>query len=303
MSERLQQNKLVIDEFRSAGGVVGGPFEGMPLLLLTTTGVRSGQPRTTPMAYFRDGSRLVVFAANGGSKNNPGWYHNLLANPVAQVEVGTEAYQVTGAETESAERERLWAQRLTQAPLLAELQKQAGRPIPVVALTRVDSDQVATAQPVTSSYRVVETGVTETGLSTIARDVVVPLRTVPGGRGLGRLWEADGVLPGADAAKAGDEAVTSTGGGPPFPAVGGVRFWTVTVPPEAPDAPPPAFLHTPTLDVGLVLSGQIVLEMEDGTAAELSAGQAFAQQSTPHRWRNPHPVDAVIAVVMMGRDR
>src|SRR5882757_5417978 len=139
VSERLQQNQLVIDEFRSAGGVVGGQFEGLPLLLLITTGARSGQPRTTPMVYFRDGTQLVVFAANGGSKNNPGWYHNLLANPVAQVEVGTEAYQVTGADTGSAERERLWAQRLTEAPQLAELQKRAGRPIPVVALTPVDA--------------------------------------------------------------------------------------------------------------------------------------------------------------------
>jgi hypothetical protein len=156
----------------------------------------------------------------------------------------------------------------------------------------------------TSSYRVVETGVTEKGLSTITRDVEVPLRTVPGGRGLGRLWEADGVLPGADAANSADAAVNSPAdSGPPFPAAGGVRFWTVIVPPEDPDAPAPAFLHTPTLDVGLVLSGQIVLEMEDGTLAELSVGQAFAQQSTPHRWRNPHPVDAVIAVVMMGQDR
>jgi deazaflavin-dependent oxidoreductase (nitroreductase family) len=303
VSERLQQNQLVIDEFRSAGGVVGGPFEGMPLLLLTTTGARSGQPRTTPMVYFKDGTRLVVFAANGGSKTNPGWYHNLLTNPVAQVEVGTEAYQVTGAETGSAERERLWAQRLAEAPQLAGLQKQAGRPIPVVALTRVDSDRAATAYPMTS-YRVVETGVTEAGLSTITRDVAVPHLTVPGGRGLGRLWEADGVLSRADAVESGDGAVKSPAeSGPPFPSAGGVRFWTVTVPPEDPTAAPPAFLHTPTLDVGLVLSGQIVLEMEDGTAAELSTGQAFAQRSTPHRWRNPHPVDAVIAVVMMGQDR
>jgi deazaflavin-dependent oxidoreductase (nitroreductase family) len=143
VSERLQQNQQVIDEFRSAGGVVGGPFEGLPLLLLTTTGARSGQPRTTPMAYFRDGKQLVVFAANGGSKHNPAWYHNLLANPVAEVEIGTEAYQVTGAETGSADRERLWAQRVAQAPQLAKLQEQAGRPIPVVALSPVDSSTVA----------------------------------------------------------------------------------------------------------------------------------------------------------------
>jgi len=81
---------------------------------------------------------------------------------------------------------------------------------------------------------------------------------------------------------AGDEAATSPAGElVPFPAVGGVRFWSVTVPPDESGAPPQEFLHTLTLDVGIVLSGQIVQEMEDGTSAELSAGQAFAQQSTP----------------------
>ena len=145
----------------------------------------------------------------------------------------------------------------------------------------------------------VETGLTEAGLSTIIHDDVVPVQIVPGGRGLGRLWEADGVLSGADAASSGNDAAKS---GPPFPTAGGVRFWTVTVPPEALDAPAPEFLRTPTLDVGIVLSGQVVLELEDGTATELSTGQAFVQRGTPHRWRNPHPVDAVIAVVMMGRD-
>lgn len=79
------------------------------LLLLTTTGARSGQPHTTPMIYREDGTRLVVFAANGGAENNPGWYHNLLANPLALAEVGKETYQVTAAEAEGAERERLWA--------------------------------------------------------------------------------------------------------------------------------------------------------------------------------------------------
>ena len=177
---------------------------------------------------------------------------------------------------------------MAEAPQLAELQKQAGRTVPVVALTRVD----------TSSYRVVETGVNETGLSTITRDDVVPGLTVPDGRGLGRLWEADGVLPGADAVQ------SAAGDGTLFPAAGGVRFWTVTVPPEDPAAPLSAAFHqTATLDLGLVLSGQIALEMEDGTSAELSAGEAFAQHGTPHRWRNPYPVDAVVAVVMLGRDR
>jgi hypothetical protein len=148
-----------------------------------------------------------------------------------------------------------------------------------------------------TDYRVVETGVTEKGLSTIAQDHVVAGLTVPGGWGLGRLWEADGVLSGGDAA-----AQPPAAAGPPFPGPGGVRFWTITVPPQ--NGAPPQDLHqTPTVDVGLVLAGQIVLDLEDGSSAELSAGQAFAQQGTLHRWRNPYSVDAVIAVVMMGRDQ
>ncbi|MFC4033015.1 nitroreductase/quinone reductase family protein [Streptomyces polygonati] len=140
MSERLRRNQLVIDEFRSAGGVVGGDFEGTPLLLLTTTGARSGESRTMPMTYLEDGARLVVFAANGGRENHPGWYYNLLADPSAQVEVGTEAYAVTAAESEGAERERLWAEQLGRMPYLADFQRRAGqRRVPVIVLTRVDS--------------------------------------------------------------------------------------------------------------------------------------------------------------------
>ncbi|MFB6616901.1 nitroreductase/quinone reductase family protein [Streptomyces sp. NPDC085524] len=136
--ERLQRNQLVIDEFRAAGGVVGGDFAGLPLLLLTTTGARSGESRTMPMAYLRDGERLVVFAANGGRENRPGWYYNLLADPSARVEVGTEAYGVTAVETDGAERERLWELQLKHTPFLADLQERAGRRVPVMALSRTD---------------------------------------------------------------------------------------------------------------------------------------------------------------------
>ncbi|MGW2642552.1 nitroreductase family deazaflavin-dependent oxidoreductase [Streptomyces sp. NPDC001348] len=134
MSERLQRNQLVIDEFRSAGGVVGGDFEGVPLLLLTTVGARSGQPRTMPMTYLRDGDRLVVFAANGGRQNHPGWYHNLLANPAARVEVSAETYNVTATEVEGPERERLWARQLQRTPYFDGFQERAGRRIPVISL-------------------------------------------------------------------------------------------------------------------------------------------------------------------------
>ncbi|WP_392675045.1 nitroreductase family deazaflavin-dependent oxidoreductase [Streptomyces sp. LN785] len=136
MSERLQQNQLVINEFRSADGIVGGDFEGVPLLLLTTIGARSGQPRTMPMTYLRDGARLVVFAANGGRENHPGWYHNLLAAPTASIEVGSETYGVTATEIEGVERERLWAQQLEHTPYFAGFQERSGRRVPVVALAR-----------------------------------------------------------------------------------------------------------------------------------------------------------------------
>jgi deazaflavin-dependent oxidoreductase (nitroreductase family) len=139
MSERLHRNQLVIDEFRSADGVVGGDFAGVPLLLLTTTGARSGERRTMPLTFLRDGARLVVFGANGGRENRPGWYYNLLADPSATVEVGSEAFLVTARVTEGAEREQLWARQLPHTPYFADFQERAERPIPVIALTRVDA--------------------------------------------------------------------------------------------------------------------------------------------------------------------
>lgn len=139
MSERLLRNQRVIEEFRSHGGVVGGDFTGVPLLLLTTTGARSGQRRTMPVTYLADGSRLVVFAANGGRGNHPGWYHNLLARPTARVEVGKETYEVTATLAQGADRDRLWAQQLLRTPYFAGFQERAGREIPVVILTRTDA--------------------------------------------------------------------------------------------------------------------------------------------------------------------
>ncbi|MGW4805934.1 nitroreductase family deazaflavin-dependent oxidoreductase [Kitasatospora sp. NPDC004272] len=135
-SERLQRNQLVIDEFRSAGGVVGGDFAGVPLLLLTTTGARSGEPRVMPVTYLEDDGRLVVFAANGGRPDRPGWYHNLLADPAARVEVGTENFPVTASVAEGAEHDRLWALQLVRTPYFADFQERAGRRVPVVVLTR-----------------------------------------------------------------------------------------------------------------------------------------------------------------------
>jgi deazaflavin-dependent oxidoreductase (nitroreductase family) len=136
MSDRLQLNQKVIDEFRAAAGIVGGDFQGVPLLLLTTTGARTGSVRTMPMTYLPDGDRLIVFAANGGRPNRPGWYHNLLAAPTATVEVGTETYQAHATVIEGPERDRLWTRQLPRTPYFEDFETRSGRPIPVIALTR-----------------------------------------------------------------------------------------------------------------------------------------------------------------------
>src|SRR5436305_1276650 len=94
MPEANDWNRAIIEEFRAGGGKVGGQFAGAPLLLLTTTGAKSGQPRTAPVMYLAEGDRMYVFASKGGAPTNPDWYHNLVANPTASVEVGDERYDV-----------------------------------------------------------------------------------------------------------------------------------------------------------------------------------------------------------------
>ncbi|WP_030665313.1 nitroreductase/quinone reductase family protein [Streptomyces rimosus] len=129
-------NHRVIEEFRSNGGCVGGEFTGQTLLLLTTTGARSGLPRTTPVLYLPDGTdRLAVFASNGGSPAAPAWYRNLTAHPLATVEVGTRTYRARAVEVTGEDRDRLWALQVTAHPQFAAFQERAGRRIPVMALS------------------------------------------------------------------------------------------------------------------------------------------------------------------------
>ncbi|MBV9392670.1 MAG: nitroreductase family deazaflavin-dependent oxidoreductase, partial [Verrucomicrobia bacterium] len=90
MTDRNDWNRKIIEEFHANGGKVGGPFEGANLLLLTTTGAKSGQRHTTPLVYLSDRDRMIIFASKAGAPTNPDWYHNLLAHPQATVEVGTE---------------------------------------------------------------------------------------------------------------------------------------------------------------------------------------------------------------------
>src|ERR671927_20150 len=101
-------NRSLIAEYRATGGQVTGQFAGAPLLLLTTTGARSGQPRTTPLAYTVDGDRLVVIASKGGAPTHPDWYHNLRAQPEVTVELGTETFPARATIPQGAERQRLF---------------------------------------------------------------------------------------------------------------------------------------------------------------------------------------------------
>jgi deazaflavin-dependent oxidoreductase (nitroreductase family) len=128
-------NRAIIEEFRANGGKVGGSFEGAPVLLLTSTGAKSGQRRTTPLMYMPDGERMVIFASKGGAPTNPGWYHNLRANPSATVEVGTDTVDVDAAVTSGEERERLFKRQAELYPQFAEYAEKTTREIPVVALT------------------------------------------------------------------------------------------------------------------------------------------------------------------------
>ena len=128
-------NAKVVEEFRANGGKVGGPFEGADLLLLTTTGAKSGQPRVSPLAYQRVDGRMLIIGSYRGADIDPAWVHNLRANPQARVEVGTNAYDVAGRELPPDERASAWAQIVAVAPGFGEYQANTSRIIPLFELT------------------------------------------------------------------------------------------------------------------------------------------------------------------------
>lgn len=135
-------NAGVVEQFRASGGKGTERWgDGQPLLLLNTTGARSGQSRTTPLLYSTDGDRYVVIASKGGEPTNPDWYHNLLANPEATIEVGGETIPVRAEVATGAERRRLFDQQAAQMPFFADYERTAPREIPVVVLTRVMGDR------------------------------------------------------------------------------------------------------------------------------------------------------------------
>ncbi|MFD4005445.1 nitroreductase/quinone reductase family protein [Streptomyces rubiginosohelvolus] len=146
MPQTFQQS--VITEFRANAGKVGGPFEGTDLLLLTTTGARSGKPHTTPLGYVRDSRRLLVVASNLGAPLHPDWYRNLLAHPTVRVELGGEEFESLAVPAEGALRDELFARVVAEAPGYAEYQEATDRVLPVVVLELPDPD--AAAPPIAS---------------------------------------------------------------------------------------------------------------------------------------------------------
>lgn len=134
MSDINDFNRAIIEEFRTHGGKVGGPFEGTPVLLLSTIGARSGERRTTPVVYLPDGERLVVFASKAGAPENPAWYHNLRANPIVTVEVGNETIEAEAVLTAGEERERLFSRQAELQPQFGDYARRTTRQIPVIAL-------------------------------------------------------------------------------------------------------------------------------------------------------------------------
>jgi deazaflavin-dependent oxidoreductase (nitroreductase family) len=129
-------NKQVIEEFRANEGKVGGYFENMNLLLLHTTGAKSGKPRLNPTVYLKDGDRLVIIASKAGAPTNPDWYYNLVANPEVVVEVGTEKFSATARVTEEPERTDLYSKMANLYPGFEEYRQKTTRVIPVIRLTK-----------------------------------------------------------------------------------------------------------------------------------------------------------------------
>jgi deazaflavin-dependent oxidoreductase (nitroreductase family) len=138
MTDMNDVNQNGISEFRENGGVVGGMFEGMPMLVLHSTGAKSGLERLNPLAYQQVGESWAIFASKAGAPTHPDWYHNVVAGPDVTIEVGTDTLPVRARVAESAERDEIYARQAANIPQFAEYEVSAGdRVIPVVVLERV----------------------------------------------------------------------------------------------------------------------------------------------------------------------
>ena len=130
-------NSRIIAEFRANAGKVGPPFEGATLLLLTTTGAKSGQPRLAPLVYLEVDDMMVIVGSKAGSDTNPDWVHNLRANARAHIEVGTDAYDVVARELPLGERNDVYPKIVAVAPGFGDYQERTSRVIPLFELKRI----------------------------------------------------------------------------------------------------------------------------------------------------------------------
>ena len=130
--------RMTIEDMRAHGGqITQGPLAGVPALILTTTGARTGQARTTVVDYTRDGDAYVIAATKGGAPTNPHWYHNLVANPRVTIEVNNERFEATARVTEGAERDRLYERHGDAIPVFKTYPAKTSRVIPVIVLDQV----------------------------------------------------------------------------------------------------------------------------------------------------------------------
>jgi F420H(2)-dependent quinone reductase len=124
--------------YRFTGGRIGGQMNGREVLLLTTTGCKTGKQRTVPLIYIMDGSSYVITASNSGANRNPGWFFNVKSNPQATILIRDKQIKVTAEVTEPEKKRALWAQLLQVAPFYAGYQQRTSRDIPMVILHPVD---------------------------------------------------------------------------------------------------------------------------------------------------------------------
>ena len=136
LEEMLAINVNVIEEFRANGGKVSGMFASEPLLLLTTTGAKSGQKRTNPLVHTLDGARVVIIASFGGAPTHPAWFLNIRANPEVTIELPGRSFTSKAVIPEGAERRRIYDQHAAQMPRFADYQAMTTRQIPVVVIPR-----------------------------------------------------------------------------------------------------------------------------------------------------------------------
>jgi deazaflavin-dependent oxidoreductase (nitroreductase family) len=129
-------NDNVVEEFRATGGKPGGPFADADIVLLTTTGAKSGQLRLSPLAYLTIDGRILIVGSYGGAPRDPAWVHNLRANPKAHVEIGAESYDVIARELPGDERDALFDKVVELSPGFGDYQAKTSRAIPLFELQK-----------------------------------------------------------------------------------------------------------------------------------------------------------------------